>query len=111
LGFVLMGVWVQGFFDYWEITHNEVLHHKGFLGDLKRYPAPNLQLHKEITDLFEYCLFFPFGGAGRIVLMPHGAQRSVVLDNVIGVNIIEERTQKMLSSLQVKIDTGTGHSD
>ena len=106
LGLVFIGVEVQARFDYWEVTHNEVLHHHGFLGDLKRYPAPNLRLHKELPDLFEYCLFFPFGGAGRIVLHPHGSERSVVLDNVIGVNRIEERVQVMLSSLQVKVDFG-----
>lgn len=105
LATVLAGVSIAGRFDYWEITHNEILHHKGVLGDLKRYPAPNLRLHKEIPDLFEYGLFFVFGGSGRIVLHPQGADRSVVLDNVIGVNRIEERIQKMLSSLQVKVDT------
>ena len=104
----LLGVWIQGFFDYWEISHNEILHHKGMLGDLKRYPAPNLQLHKEIPDLFEHCLFLPFGGAGRIVITPHGSERSVVLDNVIGVNRIESKIQKMLSSLQVKVDMSGG---
>ncbi|MGE0707988.1 MAG: hypothetical protein AB7N76_14830 [Planctomycetota bacterium] len=106
LTLVFLGVWVQGWFDYWEISHNEILHHKGFMGDLKRYPAPNLQLQKEIPDLFEHCLFLPFGGAGRIVIHPQGSERSVVLDNVIGVNRIEARIQHMLSSLQVKVDLG-----
>ena len=46
------------------------------------------------------------GGAGRIVLTPQGSDRSVVLDNVVGVNKIETRIQHMLSSLQVKVDTG-----
>lgn len=105
----LIGVWIQGFFDYWEISHNEILHHKGLLGDLKRYPAPNLRLHKEIPDLFEHCLFLPFGGAGRIVLHPQGSERAVVLDNVIGVNRIESKIQHMLSSLQVKVDMSGHH--
>jgi len=105
----LVGVWIQGFFDYWEISHNEILHHKGLLGDLKRYPAPNLRLHKEIPDLFEHCLFLPFGGAGRIVLHPQGSERAVVLDNVIGVNRIESKIQHMLSSLQVKVDMSGHH--
>lgn len=108
LALIFLGVWVVGWFDYWEITHNEILHHHGFMGDVKRYPAPSLQLHKEITDLFEYFLFVPFGGAGRIELIPAGSQRAVVLDNCIGVNPIEERTKKMLASLQVKVDT-SGH--
>lgn len=105
----LIGVWIQGFFDYWEISHNEILHHKGVLGDLKRYPAPNLRLHKEIPDLFEHCLFLPFGGAGRVVLHPQGSDRAVVLDNVIGVNRIESQIQHMLSSLQVKVDMSGHH--
>ena len=105
----LVGVWIQGYFDYWEISHNEILHHKGVLGDLKRYPAPNLRLHKEIPDLFEHCLFLPFGGAGRIVLHPQGSDRAVVLDNVIGVNRIESKIQHMLSSLQVKVDMSGHH--
>jgi hypothetical protein len=103
---VFVGVWIQGWFDYWEISHNEVLHHKGFMGDLKRYPAPNLRLHKEIPDLFEHCLYLPLGGAGRIVIHPQGSERAVVLDNVIGVNRIESSIQHMLSSLQVKVDMG-----
>lgn len=109
LGLVLCGVWCAGFFDYWEISHNEILHHRGLLGDLERFPAPNLRLTKEITDLFEYSLFLPLGGAGRIVLHPHGSNRSVVLENVIGVNRIETRIQRMLASLQVKVDPGGHH--
>jgi hypothetical protein len=109
LGVCLAGVWLVGFFDYWEITHNEILHHKGVLGDLERFPAPNLRLTKEIPDLFEYSLFFPLGGAGKIVIHPHGSSRSVVLENVVGVNRIEVRIQKMLASLQVKVDTGHQH--
>jgi hypothetical protein len=102
----LAGVFILGHFDYWEITHNEILHHRGFLGDLERFPAPNLRLTKEIPDLFEYSLFFVLGGTGRIVIHPHGSSRSVVLENVIGVNKIETRIQTMLASLQVKVDTG-----
>ncbi len=106
IAIALAGVFALGHFDYWEITHNEILHHKGFLGDLERFPAPNLRLSKEIPDLFEYSLFFPLGGTGRIVIHPHGSSRTVVLDNVIGVNKIEARIQTMLASLQVKVDTG-----
>jgi len=110
MGLVFVGVTIQTRFDYWEITHNEIVHHKGFLGDLKRYPAPNLRLHKEIPDLFEFGLFALLGGAGRIVIHPQGTDRAVVLDNVIGVNRIEERIKRMLSSLQVSFDAG-GSSD
>jgi hypothetical protein len=108
IGVALAGVFILGHFDYWEISHNEILHHKGFLGDLERFPAPNLRLTKEIPDLFEYSLFFVLGGTGRIVLHPQGSSRAVVLENVIGVNKIEVRIQTMLASLQVKVDTGHG---
>ena len=43
------------------------------------------------------------------MIHPHGSSRSVVLENVVGVNRIEVRIQKMLASLQVKVDTGQHH--
>lgn len=100
---VLLGlVVVHGRFDYWEITHNELLHHHGFLGDVERFPAPNLRMTKEITDLFEYCLLL----SGRLVLHPQQAARAIVLDNVLGVNRVERRIQEMLAMLAVKVEQG-----
>lgn len=100
LGVLFALVFINGRFDYWEITHNELLHHHGVLSDVERYPAPNLRMTKEIPDLFEYCLL----GAGRLVLQPQGAARAIVLENVILVNRLERQIQHMLAQLAVTID-------
>lgn len=99
LGLVFVAVFVHGRFDYWEITSNELLHHHGLLGDVERFPAPELRLTKEITDVFEYVLL----GAGRLVLHPQGAQRATVLENVPFVARKEEHIQRLLSSLAVTV--------
>ncbi|MCO5169202.1 MAG: hypothetical protein M9894_22900 [Planctomycetes bacterium] len=104
LGVIFLLVVVNGRFDYWEITHNELLHHHGILGDVERFPAPSLRMTKEIPDLFEYCLL----GAGRLVLQPQGAARAIVLENVILVNRLEARIQRMLAQLAVTIEAPPG---
>jgi hypothetical protein len=91
---------LNGRFDYWELTHNELKHHRGLLGDIERYPAPNLRLTKEITDVFEYFLL----GSGRLVLQPQGAARAITLENVLLVDRIEGQIQTMLSQLAVTIE-------
>lgn len=99
LGLLFLAVFVHGRFDYWEITSNELLHHHGLLGDVERFPAPELRMTKEITDVFEYVLL----GAGRLVLHPHGAQRATVLENVPFVARKEAMIQRLLSSLTVNM--------
>lgn len=85
-------------FDYWEITSNELMHHSGLLGDVQRWPAPNLRLTKEINDVLEYMLLF----SGRLVFIPSGEQRAIVLENVMGINTKEAAIKRILSKLQVQ---------
>ncbi len=86
-------------FDYWEVRPNELLHHHGFLSDLKRYPAPNLRIDKEINDVFEYALL----RSGRLILHARHESRAIVLDNVLFINNKEQRLTKMLGALQVSV--------
>ena len=88
-------------FDYWELSNNELLHHHGFLSDLKRYPAPNLRVDKEINDVFEYMLL----GAGRLILHPTTEKRAIVLDNILHVSKKEKQLTRMLGSIKVQINT------
>lgn len=101
IGMFLMyvAVFVSTKFNYWELSNNELLHHHGLLSDLKRYPAPNLRVDKEINDVFEYLLL----GAGRLILHPATEKRAIVLDNVLFVGSKEEEMTKMLGSIKVKI--------
>ena len=86
-------------YDYWEVRPNELLHHHGFLSDLKRYPAPNLRIDKEINDVFEYMLL----RSGRLILHARHESRAIVLDNVLFINHKEQLLTKMLGALQVSV--------
>jgi hypothetical protein len=104
MGLMYIAVFISVRFDYWELSNNELLHHHGLLSDLKRYPAPNLRVDKEINDVFEYALL----GAGRLILHPSTEKRAIVLDNVLFVGKKETEMTRMLSSIKVKINTDSG---
>lgn len=94
---VLVGILIKTRFDYWEIKNNELVHHHGLLGDTERWPAPNMRVTKEIKDVMEYLLC----RSGRLVLIPARENRAIVLDNVPGINGVEDRMQRLLSTLRV----------
>ena len=97
IAFLLIGVFIKTRFDYWEVKNNELLHHHGLLGDVERWPAPNMRNSKEITDVLEFALL----RSGRLVLMPAREPRAIVIDNVPNINHIEHNMQKLLSTLRV----------
>ncbi len=89
-------------FNYWEFQPNEILHHHGFLGDVQRYPTRGLRMQKEITDVLEHILL----RAGTLVLVPPGVDRPIVLENVISLNKVEDKIQRLLGTLKVRLDEG-----
>ena len=89
-------------FNYWEIMPNEILHHHGFLGDVNRYPTRGLRMRKEITDVLEFLLL----RSGTLVIMPENEERPIVLDNVIGLRRVEDKIQRILGTLKVRMDKG-----
>ncbi|TWT93894.1 hypothetical protein [Stieleria varia] len=99
MGLMYAAVFISAKFNYWELSNNELLHHHGMLSDLKRYPAPNLRVDKEINDVFEFMLL----GAGRLILHPSTEKRSIVLDNILFVGRRERELTHMLGSIRVKI--------
>ncbi|MHC5019652.1 MAG: hypothetical protein ACYTGX_05990, partial [Planctomycetota bacterium] len=100
LGVTFFFVFLKTRFNYWEFTSNELLHHHGLVGNIERFPAPNLRISKEIHDVFEFMLL----RSGRLVVHPAGERRSFVLELVAGVNQKEEQIKRLLSKLQVDID-------
>lgn len=96
-GIIFLLVLVKTRFDYWEVKNNELLHHHGFLGDVERWPAPNMRISKEIKDVLEYAL----ARSGRLVLVPPGESRAIVIDNVPRINKVEEDIQHLLSMLRI----------
>jgi hypothetical protein len=99
LALVYAGVFINTRWNYWEIHHNEIIHHTGFLGDIKRFPSPNLRMTKTINDVFEFLLL----GSGRIVLYPASEREAVVLENVLNVNKVEHSIKSLLSALKVEL--------
>lgn len=99
LGFILLLVLINTRFNYFEINHREVLHHHGYLGDVRRLPTQGLQLHKEINDLLEFALL----RSGRLVLYPPSEQEYIVIDNVLNVNHVEDRLKDLLSVVAVRM--------
>jgi hypothetical protein len=95
-------VFVNTRFNYWEFQPNEILHHHGFLGDIQRYPTRGLRMQKEITDVLEHILL----RAGTLVLVPPGVDRPIVLENVINLNRVEDKIQRLLGTLKVRLDEG-----
>jgi len=94
-----VAVFISVRFNYWELRNNELLHHHGFLSDLKRYPAPNLRVDKEINDVFEFVLL----GAGRLILHPATEKRAIVLDNILFVGNKERELTRVLGTIKVQI--------
>jgi hypothetical protein len=101
-----VAIFIKVRFDYWELRNNELLHHHGVLSDLKRYPAPNLRVDKEINDVFEFMLL----GAGRLILHPTTEKRAIVLDNILFVSKKERELMKMLGSIKVEIGGDSGEN-
>ena len=95
-------VFINTRFNYWEIQPNEILHHHGFMGDVHRYPTRGLRMKKEITDILEYILL----RSGTLVMNPVGQERPIVLENVINLNKVEDKIQRLLGTLKVRIDRG-----
>jgi hypothetical protein len=95
-------VFINTRFSYWEIQPNEILHHHGFLGDVHRYPTRGLRMKKEITDVLEFILL----RAGTLVLDPENEARPLVLENVINLNSVEDKIQRLLGTLKVRFDAG-----
>lgn len=101
LGMMYGVIMLTRYLDYWEIFPNEILHHHGPLSDLERYPTTNLKFDKEIPDVIEHL----FLGAGRIVLHLPTERKSIVLDNVLGINSIENKLKSLMSRMEVRLTT------
>ena len=101
LSFIFGVVYVTRYLDYWEILPNEILHHHGPLSDLERLPTTNLKFDKEIPDVLEHM----FLGAGRLVLHVSNERKSIVMDNVLFINTIENALKTQMSRMEVRLTT------
>jgi hypothetical protein len=105
-GFMLALAFASSRLDYWQVKPNEILHVTGFVGNIERFPAPNLRFRKEIPDVFEYVLL----RSGTLVLEPAQGERHP-LPNVLNVNAVEKRIEALLTTIDVTIEQPPKASD
>ncbi len=103
LGITFAFIWIEKRWDYYKITSQDIVHKSGIFGDLERFPAPNIHIHKRISDVFEYLLL----KSGELTIIP--AQRTSVihLPNVLNINEIEKNIHEVLGTLEVEMDDNT----
>lgn len=106
LTFMFFLVFINTRFNYYEINRNEILHHHGYLGDIRRTPTTAMRMQKEIYDLMEYALL----RSGRLVFNPQTEREALVIDNVIGINDVEGRIKFLLSSVSVAVRSEDSNS-
>lgn len=104
LGFLLLLVFVNTRFNYYEVNAREILHHHGYLGDIQRWSTEGLEMNKEIYDVVEYLLL----RSGRLIFQPATSKKAIVLDNVAGVNRIEKEVNDLLSVVAVRLNQRPG---
>jgi hypothetical protein len=104
LGFLLLVVFVNTRFNYYEVNAREILHHHGYLGDVQRWSTEGLEMNKEIYDVVEFLLL----RSGRLIFQPMTARKAIVLDNVANVNRIESDVKDLLSHVAVRFNQRPG---
>jgi hypothetical protein len=97
-------VFVNTRFNYYEVNAREILHHHGYLGDIQRWSTEGLEMNKEIYDVVEYMLL----RSGRLIFQPATSKKAIVLDNVAGVNRIEQDVNDLLSVVAVRLNQQPG---
>lgn len=96
---LLIGMFISTRFSYWEITNNELVHHKGLMQDVQRFSTDGLQYTKQITDFFEYVI----GRSGRLVMRTPSLEQPIILDNVIGINRVADTLDNLLEARRVVV--------
>ncbi len=86
--------------NYYIVEGNELLHRKGLLGGIERYPATNMSIVKEYPDIIEYGIF----RFGTLVLTPPGATKSLILKNVPQIDKKEKTINEILSRIKVDVN-------
>ena len=97
---LLLSMFISTRFNYWEISNNELLHHKGLMQDVERFSTDGLQYSKQITDFFEHLI----GRSGRLVIKTPAFDQPIVLDNVLGINQVATTLDSMMESRRVVVN-------
>ena len=87
-------VYLYSRIDYWMISPTEIYHHRGILGDEKRFGnAQHAHIEKTTPDIFEKMLFL----SGDLFIKPETDPHIYRIPNVFRVNMKEKKIRRILS--------------
>ena len=90
----LVLVYIYSRIDYWLISPTEIYHHRGILGDERRFGnAQHAHIEKTTPDIFEKMLFL----SGDLFIKPETDPHIYRVANVFRVNKKEKEIRKILS--------------
>ncbi len=97
--FVVFLIWLSRRFNYWVIEPNQVIHKTGLFGKVERYPTRSMRFSIDISDVFEYLLFFR---SGRLVMDFPDEKKTVVLTLVPNIKRVDRKIREILGYVEVE---------
>lgn len=90
----LILIYIYSRIDYWMISPTEIYHHRGILGDERRFGnAQHAHIEKTTPDIFEKMLFL----SGDLFIKPETDPHIYRISNVFKINAKESEIRKILS--------------
>jgi hypothetical protein len=90
----LIIIYIYSRIDYWMISPTEIYHHRGILGDERRFGnAQHAHIEKTTPDIFEKMLFL----SGDLFIKPETDPHIYRVANVFRINTKEAEIRKILS--------------
>ena len=99
--------WFKTRLNYVVIEHNEMqVYRNAFFGDRERISMLSPRIEVKVPDMIEY--FHPFYRAGTVVI--HAPSKTIILENVLGIRKVERVTDRLGSTLSVRVEDNRGSS-
>lgn len=93
--------WIKTRLNYIVIEHNEMqVYRNALIGDRERISMLNPSIEIVVPDMLEY--IHPFYRSGTVII--RAPDKTIVLENVLGIRRIESLTDKIGSALMVHIE-------
>lgn len=95
-------------FHYVRFESNEIILVGGILDKRRRFSTTGLTYTKEVTDVFEH--YLPFIRSGRLILRFPNEESPLILDNVMGIDEVIKRLERLTSVMAITGNTEHPHS-
>jgi len=95
---ILGSVVYNRIFNQWIVESSRLLHRHGLFSEFTEYPVVDLQMDKEIDDVFEYLLLF----SGTLVFRPNPTTPPIRLENIPLIKSKERKIRSIIRKVSVK---------